>query len=188
MARTIRGQSIASTHADALGDRITPEILRELFSQLPDESVQTTNHDLSKPPICRGYNKRLERLPDGELALKLDIEVFDEKAFESMGGFSIAFTHLTVRRGEGEPAIRVLLNPTQFDFRGAAGAITRLWPPSVTIDVTERVEKADLEEFSVGALVEEARGEARWSGYDGDPVVPWIAEIRKIGRRKGAVS
>lgn len=44
----------------------------------------------------------------------------------------------------------------------------------------------ELEEFSVSALVEEARKEARNTYYSGHPVVPWINEIRKIGRRKGA--
>jgi hypothetical protein len=106
MGRVITGQIIASTHLDLIGERLTREELQQLFSQIPQEWVSAVGHDLSRPPIIRGFNKRLEELPDGELAITLDIEVLDEEAFREMGGFSIAFTRETIRFGDGEPSIR----------------------------------------------------------------------------------
>jgi hypothetical protein len=84
VGRVITGQIIASTHLDSTGERLTREELQQLFSQIPQEWVGAVVHDLSRPPITRSFNKRLEELPDGELAITLDIEVLDEEAFRGI--------------------------------------------------------------------------------------------------------
>ena len=144
MARVITGQTIASTHVDSSGEQITREQLQHLFDQIPAEYVAATQHDLSKPPIAKGFNKRLEVLPDGELAIKLDIEILDEEAFAEMGGFSIAFTRKTIRLGDGEPLMRILVNPQQFDFQEVLRSVEQIIPLDATVDITERVEKGDF--------------------------------------------
>lgn len=45
---------------------------------------------------------------------------------------------------------------------------------------------ADLEDFSASHLIEEAREEAIRGNYSGDPIEPWVTEIRKIERNRVA--
>jgi len=144
MGRIIRGQTIASTHTDSSGDKIPREQLRELFLQIPDEYIGTSHHDFSGKPFSKGFNKQLVDLPDGELAIQMDIEILDEYTFSKMGGFSIAYTRNTLRCGRGEPIVNILLNPIQFDVHKAAETIERIIPNGTTVDVTERVEKAGI--------------------------------------------
>jgi hypothetical protein len=85
-------QTVASTSLDSHGDRISSEELRMLFDQWRENTPAGVMHDLSQPPVCRAFNKRIEALPDGELALKVDLEVLDEAEFAKFGGFSISFS------------------------------------------------------------------------------------------------
>src|SRR6266851_853142 len=79
MGRIIKGQVIASTSVDAHGEALPEEAIRTFFEQLKDPSVSFRNHDTSQAPVCRGFNKRLERLPDSSLAIVIDLEVLDEQ-------------------------------------------------------------------------------------------------------------
>lgn len=106
MREIIRGQVIATTGGGPDTDPIPAHVLRQLFDSLPDESLGWDNHDPSKPPISRAFNKRLETLPNGNLAIKVDVEVLDKTAFDRMGGFSIAFTRTTWQSYPGEPMAR----------------------------------------------------------------------------------
>src|SRR5262245_59868715 len=115
MARVVRGQIIATTGPDAYGDRIPPDVLRQFARQF-DQSASGVAHDLSAPPVCRGFNPRIETLDNGELALIVDMEVLDEAAYTSFGGFSISFTRQGIRFGQEPIAVRVYVNPRQFDF------------------------------------------------------------------------
>lgn len=128
MGRIIKGQTIASTHRDSSGDKIPKDKLHDLFSQIPEIWIGTSYHDLSKGPFSKGFNKRIVELPDGELAIKMDIEIFDEEAFKRMGGFSIEYTRGTLRCGQGEPSISIWLNPMQFDIQEAAQKILKVVP------------------------------------------------------------
>lgn len=152
--RIIRGQTIASTHADNSGERLSPEELRHLFEQIDERTVNTSAHDMSLRPICHGFNKRLVQLPDGELSIKMDIEILDEDAFARMGGFSIAFTRRTIRFGDSSSAdLRVLVNPRQFDLDQVARLVSPALPRGLTVDVTERVEKGQIDTAIVVVVV-----------------------------------
>jgi hypothetical protein len=148
MGRIIRGQVIASTGLDAHGEALPEEAIQRLFEQLQDPSVSFRNHDTSQAPVCRGFNKRLERGADGNLAIVIDLEVLDEAAFNAFGGFSIAFTRGSVRFGSN-PAVRVLVNPRHFDFEQVAKEIGDLLPQGESLDVTERIEKTAVLEAAI---------------------------------------
>lgn len=156
MPRIIRGQTITGTGLDRHGDRLTPEEVRSLFDRWPDSLLSGVNHDVGQRPVCRTFNKRLESLPDGELALKVDVEVLDEERFREFGGFSISFSRRRVRLGLGHAGAELSVNPRQFDFDSVLEAVSHRVQESGTVDVIERVEKADLLEtalVSIGVFV-----------------------------------
>jgi hypothetical protein len=154
MARVIEGHVIASTHLDLDGERIPHSTLRKLFTELPDPWILNREHDLSRPPVGKGFNKRLEPQPDGELAIKMDIEVWDESLLEVPGrGISIAFQRTSTRLGMGAPDLNVLMNPRQFDYKVTVDDIARLRPQNLTVEVTERVEKAWIQDAAIITLV-----------------------------------
>ncbi len=160
MGRIIRGQVIASTELDSHGERLSRDAIETLFRQLPEISLSFRNHDTSVGPVCRGFNKRLQELPTGELAIVLDLEVLNEGAFETAGGFSIAFTNQTIRFGS-DPAVKVLINPRQLPFEQVADEIGRLLPQGESIDVTERIEKAGVLEAAIIVVAFVAGGVAK---------------------------
>ena len=141
MGRIIKGQVLATTGLDADRESLSERELTELFVQMSDEFPSTVSHDLSQSPVVRAFNKRLERLPNGDLAIKVDLEVFDEQAFARYGGMSIGFYRRHVRFGAGDPVVSVTINSRQFDFDEAvkdASSSIRMRP----MEVVERVEKA----------------------------------------------
>lgn len=140
--RILRDQILASTHMDRSGDRIPREALRKLYDQLDPQTMSGVIHDISRPPVVRVVAKRLEELPDGELAIKIDYEILDEEVFAEMGGFSISFVRGVFRSGSGTPSFRVLVNPEQFDIKDTVKSLEEAVPPQITFDVAERVEKA----------------------------------------------
>jgi hypothetical protein len=144
MGRTIIGQTIAGTGVDRHGDRLSREELRRLFANWPEDLPAGVNHDLSQPPVCRSFNKRLEEQPNGELALKVDVEVFDENRFAQFGGFSISFSRQRVRVGPGDPVCEVSANPRQLDFEDLVSAVRDSIADDMCIDVVERIERADV--------------------------------------------
>jgi hypothetical protein len=148
MGRIISGQVIASTALDSHGERLSRETIETLFRQLPEVSFSFHNHDTSVGPVCRGFNKHLQELPSGELAIALDLEVLDEEAFQSTGGFSIAFINRTIQFGS-DPVVKVLVNPRQFPFDQMAEEIGQLLPPGESIDVSERIEKTGVLETAI---------------------------------------
>ncbi len=158
MRRIIRGQVIASTALDSHGERLSREAIETLFQQLPEVSFSFRNHDTSVQPVSRGFNKRLQELPSGELAIALDLEVLNEEAFKSTGGYSIAFTGRTIQFGS-DPAVRVLVNPRQFPFEEIAEDIAQLLPPDESIDVTERIEKTGILETAAIIVILFVAGE-----------------------------
>src|ERR1051326_7920546 len=86
MSRIIEGQIISTTHNDSHGDESSRDEMIAIFSRRSPHRAMGNNHNLSKLPIARSFNDRLEELPDGELAWKVDVEVFDEQAYEQFGG------------------------------------------------------------------------------------------------------
>src|SRR4051794_18990301 len=116
MSRIIEGQTITTTHIDSHGERISREEMTTMFNRRLPYRTMGNNHNLAKLPIARSFNDRLEELPDGELAWKVDVEVFDEDAYAQFGGVSIAFTRRHVRLGRGDAVAKLTLNTRQFDL------------------------------------------------------------------------
>jgi hypothetical protein len=134
------------------GECLSREELEALFAQWPEGLVSGVNHDISALPVCRVFNKRLEIEPDDELSLKVDVEVLDEDRFSSFGGFSIAFSRLRVRVGQGDAVAVISVNPRHFNIDEVIAAIASTNGEVGTIDVVERVEKASLIETAVVAI------------------------------------
>ena len=151
--RIIRGQTITGTRLDKHGERLTREDLERLI-QGWTEVQSAVEHDLSRPPVCQAFNPRLEEEPDGELSLKVDVEVFDEEAFSAFGGFSVSYFRKRVRIGQGPAALTVTVNPRQHDFDGMVAAIAQaVGKDSDAIDVRERVEKADVATTAIVSVI-----------------------------------
>lgn len=187
MGRIIRSQLIAGSGSDIHGDGIDRDTIRELFRQIQTHSVGGVEHDLSRHPVVRLFNYRLEERPDGELVIKADIEVFDEDTFSRMGGFSISFRRLTHRIGPSDPVLKILLNPKQFDFERASTDIVRQIPKGFTLDVTERIEKAAVAEIAIIVLVisglsEVAKGFFSAAGAD---LYRWLRNLRRTDDPEG---
>ena len=152
MGRIIRDQIVASTHTDSHGERLDEGVLTDLFRQMDNGIPSGVEHDVSQNPIVRILNKRLVKLGNGEVAIKVDFEILDEDAFSSMGGFSISFTRHTRRYGDGDPQVRVLVNPRQFDFDQVCDVV-RNSILSTTFDVTEKIEKAEVLTTAIIAII-----------------------------------
>lgn len=167
--KTIHGQVLASTGRDCHGQEIPENDLRDLFEQIPDPWLICDNHDPAKPPVSRAYNKRLDRLNDGTLVIRSDIDVFDESGFEKYGGASIAFTtnRLTMNP-ERKPDIEIVFNPLLF-CREEIWELVRKSNDRLQIDAKELVQKAwDLPAiiFLTFACVECASGFFKCAGAD----------------------
>jgi len=152
MSRIIEGQIISTTHVDSHGERITRDEMIAMFSRRSPHRAMGNNHNLSKLPIARSFNDRLEELTDGELAWKVDVEVFDEQAYAQFGGVSIAFTRRHVRLGKTEPVAKLKLNTRQFDFEAAVDEVNRIVARRHVVEVVEKVEKADVVTVAIIAI------------------------------------
>jgi hypothetical protein len=110
--RTIHGQAIVTSGIDRHGESISVDELRLMFDQLPDPFIMSEEHDPSRLPTSRLYNKQFVQLDDGNWGICADIDIYDEVSFEKYGGFSIAFTRsrFTVIPHR-QPEIEVRLNP-----------------------------------------------------------------------------
>lgn len=130
---------LTSTALDWHGESFSDRDIRRFFEKMPDSLVMNQHHDVSQRPVARALNKRLLRV-NGELAIVADIEVIDEEAFATLGGFSIAYLRRSFQTQAGQPIFEVRLNPRDFDFEAAMADIAAI-PSTVPIAVTERVEK-----------------------------------------------
>lgn len=140
--KVIKEQIIAGTRLDAHGEKIAKETLQELFDQIPEEMVLHQQHDFSRPPIAKAYNKRFVEVPGGEFVIKVDVEVWDEERMKEMGGFSIAYSaeRLTLndsRKGD----VEILFNPLVFNREDMVSLI-KTSNTSVQIDAVEVKQKA----------------------------------------------
>ena len=150
MSRIIRGQVLTGSGPDSEGPGIDREVIKHLYGQIASQSVGGVDHDLSREPVVRAFNYRLEESHDGELVIKADVEVLDEQAFSQMGGFSISFTRKTTRIGQTDhPALQVLINPKHFDYESLTSAMAQIVPTGHTVDVTERIEKGAVIETAI---------------------------------------
>jgi hypothetical protein len=152
MGRIVEGQIITTTHVDSHGERLSREEIVAMFSRRSPQRAMGNNHNLARLPIARSFNDRLEELPDGELAWKVDVEVFDEDAFAQFGGVSIAFTRRHVRLGKGDVVAKLTLNTRQFDYEAAVDEVNRTVARRHVVEVVEKVEKADVVTVAIIAI------------------------------------
>ena len=139
--KTLKRQIVASTHVDLHGDQIPREQLERLFEQMRDPWILTSEHNQAKPPIARSYNKEFSQLDDGEWAIRVDIDVFDEVAFANYGGFSIAyFRRRRTINPQRQPEVEVIYNPDVFTD-DEIGDIIALSTKDLQIDGRELVQK-----------------------------------------------
>jgi len=162
--KVIKDQIIASTHVDGTGGQFSKKDLQYFFSQIPDEYEFNQDHDLSKPVVAKGRDKKFAKLPDGHHAITMDIEVYDENIFEKMGGISISFTkgRITVnekKRGD----IEIIFNASIFN-REDIEDLVDLSTSYVQIDGLELVQKA-LE--PIGIIIISFVGTAFFNGFFG---------------------
>ncbi len=146
MGQILEGQVIASTHRDRHGERLSKAELEQLLAGMPEQRLMNYNHDPRRPPIARAFNDRLERLDDGEYAIRSDIEVLDEEVFPTIGGVSIAFTRIPLAgHDEPEPELEISFNPRMVErarLEEALGGWDRLESKAA---LSERSEKAAVE-------------------------------------------
>jgi hypothetical protein len=143
MGRIIEGQIIASTNVDKRGDRITPNELRGLLMQMPDERFLSLDHDPRVPPVARAFNTRVEQLENGEFAIKSDIEVFDEDVYATLRGFSISFTQRDpdVQGDHDLDTAIINFNPGQLS-RASLEEIVRTDPLAGRVALSERSDRS----------------------------------------------
>ena len=86
-----------------------------LFEQFPKEDVMYNQHSPASGPVARSFNKRFVKRDDGEYAIQVDLEVYDEELFQQMGGYSISYTtdHYSVDLNH-DADLNVLFNPREF--------------------------------------------------------------------------
>lgn len=146
MKRLITGQVLASTGPTANGMPIPEDALQQLFEQTPAETYLYQHHDPALPPVGRLYNKRLEKRPDGTLALMADVELEEGTDLSAFRGFSISFLGNLGYRTDKPQAATICLDVRYFDendLRSAVGDV------SDDIGIGSR----QLFRYSVGATV-----------------------------------
>lgn len=139
--RTIKGQLVASTTLDLRNDKITREELQSLFDQMPAEQVINLDHDLSEPIVGKMYNKQFVEIENGEFAIKVDVDVFNEEEFAKRRAFSIAFfrRYFTINPNR-EGDIKISFNSLVVDSEDIIPLLS-ISNKSVQIDAQELVQK-----------------------------------------------
>ena len=113
----LKKQILASTEIDRDNEKLSKEQLYSIYESTPDESLMGQEHDLSKKPIAKLYNKQFVQCDNGEYAIVADIEVYDEEAFKEYKGFSASYTTKRYTMFPNKtPEIEILFNPKYFDF------------------------------------------------------------------------
>lgn len=116
--RTIKNQILTSTKIDSDNERISTDKLFNIYLQIQNDSFLTQDHDLSKRPIAKLYNKQFIEIDDDEFAIVADIDIFDEEAFKNYRGFSISYISETFKLFPDKKAeIDIIFNPKYFDYK-----------------------------------------------------------------------
>lgn len=79
---------VATTHVDLQGDKLTVGALTDMVRQITECYLpMTLEHDIRYPPIGRAVSARVVDLPDGEHALEVVSEVFEQgDSLDSLAG------------------------------------------------------------------------------------------------------
>ena len=106
--RQLKSQVIASTNQESNKQTFSEAGLKRLFSQMSDPYIFNQGHDESLPPGGKGYNKRLKKLSNGNLAIIIDVDLYVETLEIPVGGFSLSTRHKEMRDASGRaPSISV---------------------------------------------------------------------------------
>ncbi len=109
--RIIKDSLMASTHLDSQGDRLSEEELKNIFEQIPDPYIINQGHDISKPPCGKAFNKRIKRLSDGDLAILVDLEIYDDQLQIDPRGLSISFAKKQPIEFANDANVLIRFNP-----------------------------------------------------------------------------
>ena len=113
--KTITGWIAASTNRDSAKPIVSEEDLLQLFNTMPDPHILNRDHDESLPPAGKAYNKRIERQKNGDLAILVDVDLYDENLLLPTCGLSVSTTHITYTDGSGRsPAATVYYDDKVF--------------------------------------------------------------------------
>ena len=84
---------------------------------MPDPHNMGEAHDFSNAVVARAYNKRLVPIDEGEYAIMVDIDIFDEEVFKRNNGYSISYTSpmKLVKDPNTAYEAEILINPRNFD-------------------------------------------------------------------------
>lgn len=149
--KTIKKQIIASTNSDLHGDKLSKEELHYLYLQIHEHQMVNQSHDLSKKPVGKMYNKQFIQLGNGEYAIAVDIDVYDEEIVSKMGGVSISYTKNTITQNPYKnPDIEILINPLLINIEQLKD-IVQLSTDEIQIDAVELRQKG-LEGFPIVIL------------------------------------
>lgn len=112
--KKLSDQIIAST-SSLSSKPISENDLKNLFVQMPDPCIFNQSHDESLPPAGKGYNKKLIKLQNGDLAITMDFDIYDESLEINPGGFSPSSTHKEYRDNSNRnPEVKVLYDEQVF--------------------------------------------------------------------------
>lgn len=100
--REFKNQIVGSSHLDSQGERHTKEDLEYYCARMPGRQYVHRNHDMRIAPP--GYIENLRVAPsekeDGEWVLLGDVTVDEEYLDETIGGFSISYTRVLIKRDD----------------------------------------------------------------------------------------
>lgn len=140
--KTIKNQIVVTSGVDLHGDSIPLEILKEFHEQMPEPWLLNNNHDVSKPPIAIGYNKKFSEIEDGKWAIMMDVDILDEEEFKKMGGFSISYLRNLVTMDPSKPGdVEILFNPMVVT-KSEIDELVSLSTEKLQIDARELIQKA----------------------------------------------
>ena len=140
--KILSDQIFAGTGVDRHGDAISETELIQLFEQVPDPYVMYADHNPGARPFSRSFNKRLQRLANGNLAIVCDVEVYDEDAMAKYAGYSISFTRNTYTIDETRvPEIHVRFNPRLFRTEDLH-RLVEMSEPTLQLNASEIYQKA----------------------------------------------
>lgn len=137
----LKGKVIASTNPDSTKRPLSEAEITRLFSLIPDPYIFNQAHDESLPPAGKGYNKALKRLPNGDLAITMDIDLYDEALQIDARGFSLSSSHKEIRdTTDREPLIRVFYDESLLG-ESFGKEIVALSDKQVSISAVSRVDR-----------------------------------------------
>ncbi len=122
--RVIKDQVITTSGTDTKGVTVSKDAVLAMFRGIQEPVLLRQEHNRDMPPAGRATNFRIRDLPDGNVALTADVEIWNEQLMTDTAGMSIAWTNAS--DGELEPGsydVALLIDPTAIPFELLRGAV-----------------------------------------------------------------